>query len=92
MRSGQVLGKLGNSGESTGPHLHFQLMNRPSFADADGLPFVLRKFRLGGFVPSLEALIDADLAGTPVPIDPASAGVRSRRGITAIDVVRFPGA
>ena len=92
VRSGQVLGKLGNSGESTGPHLHFQLMNRPSFADADGLPFVLRKFRLGGFVPSLEALIDADLAGTPVPIDPASAGVRSRRGITAIDVVRFPGA
>jgi Peptidase family M23 len=91
VRSGQVLGKLGNSGESTGPHLHFQLMNRPSFADADGLPFVLRRFRLGGFVPSLEALIDADLAGTPVPIDPALAGKRSRRGITAIDVVRFPG-
>ncbi len=67
-------------------------MNRPSFLDADGLPFVLRKFRLDGFVPSLEALLDADLAGTPVPIDPASAGKRSRRGITAIDVVRFPGA
>jgi len=92
VRSGQVLGKLGNSGESTGPHLHFQLMNRPSFADADGLPFVLRKFRLGGFVPSLETLVDADLAGTPVPIDAGAAGKRSRRGITAIDVVRFPGA
>jgi hypothetical protein len=56
-------------------------MNRPSFADADGLPFVLRKFRPGGCVPSLEALIDADLAGTPVPIDPASAGKRDEESL-----------
>ena len=92
VRTGQVLGKLGNSGNSTGPHLHFQLMNRRSFLDADGLPFVFRNFRLAGFVPSLEALLDADLAGTSVPIDPALAGKRNRRGITALDVVRFPGA
>jgi hypothetical protein len=52
---------------------------------------VLRKFRLGGFVPSPGALIDSDLAGTPMPVDPALAGKRKRRGIKALDVVRFPG-
>jgi hypothetical protein len=91
VRPGQVIGELGNSGNSTGPHLHFQLMNRPSFVDADGLPFVLSRFRFDGSVSSLDALLDADMAGTPVPIDTALAGERRLRGITGLDVVTFPG-
>jgi hypothetical protein len=91
VRAGQTLGRLGNSGNSTGPHLHFQLMDRAAFTDADGLPFVLRSFRFDGFVPSLEELIDADLAGTPVPIDPAQAGNRRLRGFTFVDAVTFSG-
>jgi murein DD-endopeptidase MepM/ murein hydrolase activator NlpD len=90
VRAGQVLGKLGNSGQSSGPHLHLQFMNRPSFPDADGLPFVFERFRLDGVVPSLDALIDADLQGTPVPIDASGAGERRRRGITGLEVVEFP--
>ncbi len=87
VRAGRVLGKLGNSGNTTGPHLHFELMNRPSIRDADGLPFALDRFKLDGRVPSLEALVDSDLAGTPVPIDSSVAGElptpgadQSRRG------------
>jgi len=90
VRAGRVLGKLGNSGQSTGPHLHLQLMNRPSFPDADGLPFVFERFRLNGVVPSLEALIDADLQGTPVPFDASGAGERRRQGIAGLEVVEFP--
>lgn len=88
--SGDVLGELGNSGNSTGPHLHLQLMTDPSFLDADGLPFVTSAFRLDGSVPSLDALLEADKAGTPMPIDAALAGDRHQQGITGLDVVTFP--
>ena len=90
VRPGEVLGEIGNSGNSTGPHLHLQLMTDPSFPDADGLPFVIRDFRFDGSVPSLDALVEADLAGTPMPIDAAHAGDRHLQGITGLDVVTFP--
>jgi hypothetical protein len=90
VRAGQVLAKLGNSGNTTGPHLHFQLMDRPSLLDSEGLPFVLERFRLGGRVPSLEALIDADLAGTPVPFAPSRVGKRRRQGLTGLELMAFP--
>jgi hypothetical protein len=90
VQAGQVLAELGNSGNTGGPHLHFQLMNGPSFLGADGLPFVFRRFQLDGRMPSLQAFIDADLAGTPVPFDRSVAGDVRRRGLTDLDVVTFP--
>ena len=44
VRQGQVLGELGNSGSSTGPHLHFHVMDAPSGLVADGLPYVFSDF------------------------------------------------
>lgn len=35
---GQLIGLLGNSGNSSGPHVHYQLMNGPDRNTADGLP------------------------------------------------------
>jgi len=93
VRQGQVLGKLGNSGNSSGPHLHFQLMNHPSLLDADGLPFVLDRFKLRGRVPSLDALLDADASAppvAPVPIDRSLRGSFRQRGLTDLDVVTLP--
>ncbi|WP_432494721.1 M23 family metallopeptidase [Kineococcus auxinigenes] len=39
VRAGDVLGECGNSGNSSEPHLHLQLMDRPSPALAAGIPF-----------------------------------------------------
>ncbi|MBM7170443.1 M23 family metallopeptidase [Streptomyces sp. G44] len=37
--AGQLLARCGNSGNSTEPHLHFQLMDGPDLATARGVPF-----------------------------------------------------
>lgn len=37
--AGQVIGKLGNSGNSFGPHLHYQLQSAPQLFKGQSLPF-----------------------------------------------------
>ncbi|MFZ3561422.1 M23 family metallopeptidase [Streptomyces sp. BH055] len=37
--AGQLLGRCGNSGNSTQPHVHFQLMDGPDLETAHGIPF-----------------------------------------------------
>ncbi|HKS82914.1 MAG TPA: M23 family metallopeptidase [Candidatus Acidoferrales bacterium] len=45
---GQVLGLLGNSGNSTEPHLHFDLCNANSMLFCQGLPYAFTSFEVQG--------------------------------------------
>ncbi|MFJ8979179.1 M23 family metallopeptidase [Streptomyces sp. NPDC102282] len=42
VRTGQLLARCGNSGNSTEPHVHFQLMDHPDLDVARGIPFTWR--------------------------------------------------
>lgn len=42
VRAGQRLGRVGNSGNTTEPHLHFHLMDGPDLDNARGVPFTWR--------------------------------------------------
>ena len=42
--AGQAIGECGNSGNSTEPHVHLQVMDRVDPSNAEGLPMAFRRF------------------------------------------------
>ena len=77
VRVGQVIGAVGNSGNTTMPHLHFQLMDRADPMEASGLPFSfvgLELQRDGGWVPLETGMPAADQLVRAVPDSPEIPG------------------
>ena len=90
VRQGHVLGELGNSGSSTGPHLHFHVMDAPSGLVADGLPYGFADFDLTGQIPPLDEAIAFVEAGEALPITEQRVGPRHDALPLGRDVMTFP--
>lgn len=58
VRRGQVLGKVGNSGQADAPHLHLHMVVGKSALAAEGEPLLFDAFELQGHLPSLSVLAD----------------------------------
>jgi murein DD-endopeptidase MepM/ murein hydrolase activator NlpD len=57
VKEGQVLGLMGNSGNSDIPHLHFQVVtDNPAFLASEGYPHVYRSFDVIGGVNQTRAM------------------------------------
>lgn len=71
LRKGQVIGLVGNTGNTTEPHLHLHVVSRASTLLANGIPYVFEQFKMTGF----DALGTPDFdkgasQGTPLAITP----------------------
>jgi len=79
VRRGDAIALLGNSGQATAPHLHFQVMDAPSDLAAEGIPFVFERFTFLGF-------------GRDYEPDKPHPSIPKRREMPIDDaVVHFPG-
>jgi murein DD-endopeptidase MepM/ murein hydrolase activator NlpD len=74
VRAGEQVAECGNSGSSTEPHLHFQLMDHRSVLFAAGLPFRLDRFEVDGAV---QAGVPAN--GRPFTTSPPGDAPEGRR-------------
>lgn len=86
VKAGQALARLGNSGNSDVPHLHFQLTDANSPLGAEGIPFAFTAFTQTGVMQGLSPL------DTGRPWRPARSESALRRGEFPVDgaVVTFP--
>ena len=89
VRKGQELGRLGNSGNTSAPHLHFHLMNGPSAIASDSLPYVFESFTLEGRVDPAQWYESDDL-GDALTILADEAGPRSGQLPLDLQVVELP--
>lgn len=88
---GQVLGRVGTSGNSSEPHLHFQVTDGPEPLLSNGIPYLVRRFTATRQGVSTAAFVQAVIDGEPLPTLPLPGPAR-HEGELPLDlwIVDFP--
>jgi len=76
VHTGEILGRVGNSGNSSAPHLHIEVIDRNAILAANGLPFTFSRFTVTGRIASTDAFNQAEETGAPARLAPVRTGLR----------------
>lgn len=92
VQRGQVLGRLGNSGNTDAPHLHFHVMDNAATLNSNGLPYVFKSWEYQGRVvgANLGEINSKLTSGMPAEIDITGSGtIRNNELPRTNDLIGF---
>jgi len=79
---GQQIGRVGNSGNTQAPHLHFQLMDRPDALAANGVPYTFERYEVTAVdLAGTEDFDRAELTGTPLTLTRENPPIQGRQSL-----------
>ncbi len=76
VHQGEMLGRVGTSGNSSEPHLHFQVSSGPNPLASNGVPYLIRQFTASERGVSTQTFDQAIADGQPVPMHPLDGSPR----------------